>query len=625
MMVNVRSKRRTLDRMWLLVLALHFCIVTRTWADDSMNSIGNQFFLEEPRETTAQAGKNLVLPCKVMNQKGLCQWTKDGLGLGEDSDLPAHPRYHMEDCNLHIYPLLVEDEAKYQCQVGPGEKRTEKLQSRFAQITVQAEPSVPHIQQARLGDVLVVEQAPDYEPKSLELHCESLGARPAATITWRRDDGGEEVESRSEVTRMEDTGTFRTVSTINVMPEKNMNISCKASNELVPAGKTSNALKIRIQKVEEVELELSSSKPLEGESLLVVCKTSENFTPHMESPLHYAWYLGGEEVLNTGTDPEVLRIPVDKEMNGAEVACVVTNSVGKSQPATQTMNVLYGPTISEKPRPRTRYAIEGEEATFTCQANSNPAPVLVWVNKKSGEMNFGPHLTLTVSEETSGSDWICRAHTEGFPAVDSSPVQVQLVLPPSILRLEQSRVGPGELMVTCVAESVAPETEIVWRRDNQLVDISDPSIKTVQHKDKNTHHSYLILSQAAEKSSFSCHVSNQAGIVHRATASQFSSQEVNYLLVVLLPGLLVAAVLTTLLTCFCCMLHQRYAASTLTMEVEKRRNRKIDEVEACLEQPSQATANRTFMFDEHTLSASPSCASFNTTTSTLPSITFSSP
>lgn len=56
----------------------------------------------------------------------LKQWTKDDFGLGTHRNLSGFDRYSMVgsdeegDFSLDIYPVMLDDDAKYQCQVGPG-------------------------------------------------------------------------------------------------------------------------------------------------------------------------------------------------------------------------------------------------------------------------------------------------------------------------------------------------------------------------------------------------------------------------------------------------------------------------------------------------------------------------
>lgn len=56
----------------------------------------------------------------------LLQWTKDDFGLGTHRNLSGFDRYSMVgsdeegDFSLDVYPVMLDDDAKYQCQVGPG-------------------------------------------------------------------------------------------------------------------------------------------------------------------------------------------------------------------------------------------------------------------------------------------------------------------------------------------------------------------------------------------------------------------------------------------------------------------------------------------------------------------------
>ncbi|KAK4018640.1 hypothetical protein OUZ56_000685 [Daphnia magna] len=42
-----------------------------------------QYFTERPQNTSVREGQMAVLRCKVGNQQGRAQWTKDGFALGK--------------------------------------------------------------------------------------------------------------------------------------------------------------------------------------------------------------------------------------------------------------------------------------------------------------------------------------------------------------------------------------------------------------------------------------------------------------------------------------------------------------------------------------------------------------
>lgn len=80
----------------------------------------------EPQDQTAIVGSRVTLPCRVIDKTGLIQWTKDDFGLGVHRNLSGFDRYSMVgsdeegDFSLDIYPVMLDDNAHYQCQVSPG-------------------------------------------------------------------------------------------------------------------------------------------------------------------------------------------------------------------------------------------------------------------------------------------------------------------------------------------------------------------------------------------------------------------------------------------------------------------------------------------------------------------------
>lgn len=86
----------------------------------------HQRFAMEPQDQTAIVGSRVTLPCRVIDKTGLIQWTKDDFGLGVHRNLSGFDRYSMVgsdeegDFSLDIYPVMLDDNARYQCQVSPG-------------------------------------------------------------------------------------------------------------------------------------------------------------------------------------------------------------------------------------------------------------------------------------------------------------------------------------------------------------------------------------------------------------------------------------------------------------------------------------------------------------------------
>ncbi|XP_068224327.1 irregular chiasm C-roughest protein-like, partial [Palaemon carinicauda] len=135
---------------------------------------GGQVFATQPTPQTAVVGSTVVLPCRVINKVGHLQWTKDGFGLGIERGLFGFSRYSMigsddeGDYSLRIQPVLIEDDALYQCQVsaGPG---VPSIRSSVARLTVYVPPEPPRVKPPVLRTTAGM---------TVTLECESRGGRP---------------------------------------------------------------------------------------------------------------------------------------------------------------------------------------------------------------------------------------------------------------------------------------------------------------------------------------------------------------------------------------------------------------------------------------------------------------
>lgn len=148
--------------------------------DNLKVQVEGQHFAMEPQDQTAVVGSRVTLPCRVMEKVGALQWTKDDFGLGQHRNLSGFERYSMVgsdeegDFSLDIFPVMLDDDARYQCQVGPGPQGEAGIRSRFAKLTVLVPPESPKILQ---GEHLVAT-----EDREIELECVSVGGKPAAEV-----------------------------------------------------------------------------------------------------------------------------------------------------------------------------------------------------------------------------------------------------------------------------------------------------------------------------------------------------------------------------------------------------------------------------------------------------------
>ena len=337
-----------------------------------------QYFITEPDNVTLQSGESLELPCVVGNRQGACQWTKDGLGMGINPSLPGFPRFSMgegaTECFLIINPVQLEDEGLYQCQVGAVAGMS-AIASSPVVISVSVEPGLPYILQAVHFDVKEVLQG-----QQVVLDCESQKVKPPARIKWF--DGDKHLDSsniKEVVTKQGDNKTFKTHSTLTLMPKENMNIKCSSFSEQFPSVKFSRVLQIKLRYAPKINIELSKDKIQEGDTFSITCNSKaypENVT--------YKWFLGGKEIVEEKNNNLKIK-DISREQHGAEVNCVVENEVGQTN-VTKTLNVQFPPTILTHPQSMT--AKQGDNVTLRCVAEGNPEPVYIWTKEGNTEPIF---------------------------------------------------------------------------------------------------------------------------------------------------------------------------------------------------------------------------------------------
>ena len=112
------------------------------------------------------------------------------------------------------------------------------------------------------------------EGQHVVLDCVSQGARPPAEISWY--DGEtimEQEKSRETVTKKRDSETFKTHSTITLIPEDEMNIKCSSFSDLFPSTKFSQVLQIKVRYMPKVSIDLSKDKIQEGDKFSVTCNS----------------------------------------------------------------------------------------------------------------------------------------------------------------------------------------------------------------------------------------------------------------------------------------------------------------------------------------------------------------
>ncbi|KAM6223398.1 kin of IRRE-like protein 2 [Rhynchocyon petersi] len=410
-------------------------------------------FLQQPEDLVVLLGEEARLPCSLGAYWGLVQWTKDGLALGGERDLPGWSRYWISgnaasgQHNLHIRPVQLEDEASYECQASQA-----GLRSRPAQLHVLVPPEAPQV----LGSpaVSLVAGVPG------NLTCRSRGdARPTPELLWFRD--GVQLDGATFHQTLMKEGTAGPVESILFLTpsshDDGATLVCRARSQAWPAGRDT-AVTLNLQYPPVVTLSVEPQTVQEGEKVTFLCQATAQ--PPVTG---YRWAKGGSPVL--GARGPRLEIVADASFLTEPVSCEVSNAVGSANRST-ALNVLFGPILQAKPKPV--WVDVGEDASFGCSWRGNPPPRVTWTRRGGAQvLGSGPTLRLpSVGLEDAG-DYVCRAEpgtsglgggaAEARLTVNAPPTVTALRSPPAFLR------GPARLQCLVLA-SPSPEA-VVWSWD----------------------------------------------------------------------------------------------------------------------------------------------------------------
>ncbi|XP_064149593.1 kin of IRRE-like protein 2 [Loxodonta africana] len=410
-------------------------------------------FLQQPEDLVVLLGDEARLPCTLGAYRGLVQWTKDGLALGGERDLPGWSRYWISgntasgQHNLHIRPVELEDEAQYECQATQA-----GLRSRPAQLHILVPPEAPQV----LGgpSVSLVAGIP------ANLTCRSRGdARPTPELLWFRD--GVRLDGATfHQTLLKEGTTGPVESTLSLTPssqDDGATLVCRARSEALPTGRDT-AITLSLQYPPAVTLSAEPQTVQEGEKVTFLCQATAQ--PPVTG---YRWAKGGSPV--HGARGPRLEVFADASFLTEPVSCEVSNAVGSANRST-ALDVLFGPILQTKPEPMS--VDIGEDASFSCGWRGNPPPRVTWTRRGGPQvLGSGPTLRLASVGSEDAGDYVCRAEpgpsglgggaAEARLTVNAPPVVTALRSTPAFLR------GPARLQCLVFA-SPSPEA-VVWSWD----------------------------------------------------------------------------------------------------------------------------------------------------------------
>ncbi|KAF6215510.1 hypothetical protein GE061_010265 [Apolygus lucorum] len=430
--------------LWSLVLVM------------AAGAIAEQKFAMEPQDQTAIVGSRVTLPCRVVGKLGKLQWTRDDFGLGELRHLPGFDRYKMigsddeGDYSLEIYPVILEDDAQYQCQVGPGPNGEDAVRSQYAHLHVYTPPEPPRIIQ---GERLLTT-----EDREIELECVSLAGTPPAEITWLDGHGSVLTENTEYLTeKMPDGRRFNAKSILKLTPRRehhNTTFSCQAQNQAERAHRTAR-LRLEVKYAPKVTVSVvgGASRLMEGMEVRLKCSADAN-----PPDVTYRWYIN-DKLVDTDATTELHLVNVSRAQHDSIVKCEVQNAVGKSE-ETETLDISYGPRFRKKPQ--SIQADSGSTVTLSCDVDGNPQPDIVWLHEPTDRVaGTSSNLSLNVNPDTAGR-YYCKASVMGFAEIGAESTVYLKGKPQIISHRTQFGIQGDNARVECTAYAVPPPTKVLW-------------------------------------------------------------------------------------------------------------------------------------------------------------------
>lgn len=458
---------------------LFVATVALVWSDQ-------QSFIIAPSNISLIEGMTAILRCQVANKRGTLQWTKDGFALGFHRDIPGFPRYRMGgsevlgEYHLIIEGVRLEDDAEYQCQIGPSTGQP-ALQG-IASLSVMVPPKLPTIEGYTNGSVVKV----SYTEPRVNLTCIAREGKPAATFRWFRN--GVELTENVIIDSIEKLDNKlengRSVLTMSPRNEDNDALfTCQATNPAMPrpTNVTVQLSVLHPPGTPEITGYAEGQVVKTGDTLKLVCISRGG------NPLAQVfWYRNGEKfdfLYTSGNNRAENELVFDVKSidNNATYRCEASNQMTVIPLASEVqLTVQFAPekvTITGH-----QNAKAGDLIALKCEsAISNPPAVLSWFSRGRSVTNPGgsvvpsakggfvttSEVKVTLTDRENDVVYECHGRNEVLGPTVVDTITLKVMYPPELPTITGDREGPlvtaGKVQhMTCTAIGGNPLATLKW-------------------------------------------------------------------------------------------------------------------------------------------------------------------
>ncbi|KAM3955389.1 LOW QUALITY PROTEIN: sticks and stones [Aphomia sociella] len=472
-----------------------------------------QYFKVKPRNMRIREGSDIELECVIANLAGQVQWAKDGFALGFASIIPGFPRFYMVTDRRHgIYSLRItnvslEDDAEYQCQVGPAPMH--KVIRANATVNVIAPPTSVEITNHPSNTKIEVKQR-----EAVTLECMAKNAKPSAKIVWYKRNvefKGEkpmkdEVKVIESLKRDPKLTRYTTVSRIKFEANADddyTDFTCEAKHEALRRDTT---MRTTVQLsvlyppgAPYIEGYTEGETIRRGQSLNLACR-SRGGNP----PAQLIWYKNSEQIRmayrTSGRMSEnILSFTANTSDNKARYTCEAKNIMVSDPLKVQVdLKVSFAPsyvTISGQSEARV-----GDPVPLTCStAPSNPVANIKWLvmgkhHKETSNITIispeggwitKSNTTVVVGQNRRSIVVVCHGINEQLTENVMTTHTINVLYPPSAPMITGyvpgTALAAGTLQkLSCISSGGNPLAMLTWfKNDKKIHAVSKMNQKSV--------------------------------------------------------------------------------------------------------------------------------------------------
>jgi len=410
--------------------------------------------------------------------------------LGDDSD---------GSFNLKVVNAVKDDEAKYECQVGPGKGNPPIRASAF--LTVNLPPKYIEILNHLSGSKIEIK-----ENEEVEIACKVSNAKPKARIFWYRNNvafnpGLGNIEESFEDGTLPDRKT--TFSKIKFRPDSADNqatYACEASHPALQGSLRGSRAGSPMRASVLLSVQFPPGRPkiqgyIDGETIRMGQTVTLVCESYGGNPLaSIVWYKNNQRIdhsyTTSGTKSRnTFMFLAQPEDNNAVYKCEANNMM-LQQPlnAEITLSVQFASDRVEIRGPNT--AKVGQTLNFDCiTSNSNPAPSLLWeVDGKTqtaggnmtdissdGGWATRSNISVTIKPNDKSKTISCYAKNTALGETKVETHIVTVLYPPDELSVTGYKQGDvlkeGSIRrIKCTALSGNPLPKLEWFAGNKKVE-----------------------------------------------------------------------------------------------------------------------------------------------------------